>query len=76
MSTTDIFPEHPYPVYAPDPYRERVLLTLATADLQNWTAQELQLYTNRHMAEMMYGQLADAVIELYVQLRKEEHDCT
>lgn len=65
MNHDDILPSFPdYPV---DPLRDRVLMTLANSDMQRWT----DLTTYRHMAEMMYGQQADAVIELFTQLTEE-----
>jgi hypothetical protein len=63
---TGIFPDHEYPVYEPDPLRERVLLALANADLQDWP--EIDHNTTRHTAEMMYGSQADAVISLFNEL--------
>lgn len=67
---TEVFPDANK--FQPDPFRERVLHVLATADLQRWTLEELTVYSNRHMAEMMYGQQADAVIQLFQELQTEE----
>lgn len=63
---TDPFDGLPKVEYTPDPFRERVLLTLANADLQMWP--DINHNTDRHMAEMMYGQQADAVINLINEL--------
>lgn len=52
--------------YEPDPFREKLLLALANADMQRWPS--ITENTTRHMAEMMYGEQADAVFKL---LREE-----
>lgn len=55
--------------YDPDPFREDLLLALANADMQRWPS--ITENTTRHMAEMMYGRQADAVLKL-LQERKSD----
>jgi hypothetical protein len=59
QTPADLFPRVEYPE---DPFREDLLLALANADMQRWPS--LTENTDRHTAEMMYGDQADAVLKL------------
>lgn len=62
FGATDLLPRIEYPA---DPFREDLLIALANADLQRWPS--ITENTTRHMAEMMYGEQATAVLKLLHQ---------